>query len=127
VPVSGASAGGEVEAAVDEVAPAPVATVLDGGVPPQAGTGADLADGHAEGVRGKNRETFCCILCCFDCFGCFLPFSFGYLVLPVIVTLYVKIVQILPIYQSLILLMWIRKRLLIARVCICKLAVSFFF
>jgi hypothetical protein len=67
VPVLDALAGGEVEAAAD--AAAAVATVLDGGVPPQAGTGADTADGHAEGVRGKNRErthcNFCWIVCCF--------------------------------------------------------------
>jgi hypothetical protein len=77
VPVSGASAGGEVEAAVDEVAA--VATVPDGGVPPQAGTGAGLADGHAEGVRGKNRETICCIVCCFVVAVFFCFFSLGYL------------------------------------------------
>ncbi len=61
MPVSGDSDGGEVEAAVDEVAE--VATVPDGGAPPQAGTGAGLADGHAEGVHGKNREIICCKLC----------------------------------------------------------------
>jgi hypothetical protein len=60
VPVSGALAGGEVEAAADAVAA--VATVPDGGVPPQAGTGTDTADGHAEGARGKNRESICWIV-----------------------------------------------------------------
>ncbi len=79
MPVYGASAGGEVEAVVDEVAA--VATVPDGGVHPHAGTGAGLADGHAEGVRGKNRENICCIVCCivfvFVVFFC--VFSLGYL------------------------------------------------
>ncbi len=78
MPVSGASAGGEVEAAVDKVAA--VATVPDGEVPPQAGTGAGLADGHAEGVRGKNRDTICCIVCCFVFVVFFFAFfSLGYL------------------------------------------------
>jgi hypothetical protein len=76
--VPDALAGGEVETAAD--AAAAVATVLDGGVPPQAGTGDDTADGHAEGVRGKNSERihcyFCWIVCCFADFA---DFFFGYL------------------------------------------------
>ncbi len=114
MPVSDALAGGEVEAA------AAVATVLDGGVPPQAGTGADTADGHAEGVRGKNRERIHCNFCWIVC--CFAGFFFRLLIF----FLYVELVQILPLYQSLILLFWKRKCLLIVRICICKLEQSLY-
>jgi hypothetical protein len=49
VPMPDGWAGGGVDAAV--------ATVRDGGVAPQAGMGADMADGPAKGVCGKNRES----------------------------------------------------------------------